>query len=54
MAKFVVELSGNKVKTFEAHDYQRAGDQFIFYNAQKVKVGTIVVQPGMSVTRTEE
>lgn len=54
MAKSVVELNGKPVKTFEADDYKRAGDQFIFYNPQKMKVGTIVVVPGMSVTRVEE
>lgn len=54
MAKFVVELNGKPVKTFEAADYKRAGDQFIFYNSQNLKVGTIVIAPGMSVTRVEE
>jgi hypothetical protein len=54
MTKFVVELNGKPVKTFEAADYQRAGDQFIFYSSQKIKLGSIVVIPGMSVTRVEE
>jgi hypothetical protein len=49
-----VEVNGKQVKTFEAADYKRAGDQFIFYNPSKMKVGTIVVIPGMSVTRVEE
>ncbi len=53
MAKFVVELNGKTIKTFEAEDYHRTGDQFIFTNPQKMKVGTIVVVPGMSVTRVE-
>ncbi|MGA3132762.1 MAG: hypothetical protein ABSD59_18300 [Terracidiphilus sp.] len=53
MTKFVVELNGKTVKTFEAASYKRLGDQFIFFDSQSLKVGTIIIVPGMSVARVE-
>jgi hypothetical protein len=53
VTKFVVELNGKTVKTFEAASYKRLGDQFIFFDSQSLKVGTIIIVPGMSVARVE-
>jgi hypothetical protein len=53
MANFVVELNGKTIKKFEAANYKRVGDQFNFFDSRDIKVGTIVVVPGMSVTRVE-
>jgi hypothetical protein len=51
MAVYQVELDGKVIKTFEAESFGRTGDSFYFRDGNKAIIGTIIVSPGMSVTK---
>jgi hypothetical protein len=51
MAIFQVELDGKIIKTFEAESFGRSGDAFYFRDRNRAIVGSIIVSPGMLVTK---
>ena len=51
MAVYQVELDGKVIKTFEAETFGRTGDSFYFRDGNRAIVGSIIVKPGMSVTK---